>query len=111
MEHIIVQDHQLASIAYDAATETGQILFKRGGLYEYYNLPAESFEAVRNPGHFGYFSHSQPDQPSHYRAFEALYKKAGLRFLKLGNSLAEGRAETALENERRLWFLIDGRRE
>jgi hypothetical protein len=49
MEHIAVSSSQIASIAHDAAGLTMQVLFRRGGLYEYSDVSLEEFNAVRFP--------------------------------------------------------------
>jgi hypothetical protein len=49
MEHIAVSSSQIASIAHDSAGLTMQVLFRRGGLYEYSDVSPEEFAAVLNP--------------------------------------------------------------
>lgn len=49
MEHKPVSSSQIASIAHDAAALTMQVLFRRGGLYEYSDVSSEEFAAVLNP--------------------------------------------------------------
>lgn len=49
MEHLAVTSSQIASIAHDAQTLTMQVLFRRGGLYEYQDVSIDEFEQVLNP--------------------------------------------------------------
>jgi hypothetical protein len=49
MNHIAVDSSQIASIAHDPAKGRMQVLFKRGGLYEYSNVTAQEFAAVASP--------------------------------------------------------------
>lgn len=49
MDHISVDSKQIASIAFDAPTNRMQVLFRRGGLYEYTDVTAEEFESVLSP--------------------------------------------------------------
>lgn len=50
-----VVSSDLASIGYDAATQTLEIEFKATGVYRYFSVPAEVYEALRttpSPGKF-----------------------------------------------------------
>lgn len=49
MNHIAVDSSQIASIAHDPAKGIMQVLFRRGGLYEYTDVSAQEFSAVANP--------------------------------------------------------------
>lgn len=50
MEHLAVNSSQIASLAHDIATARLQVLFRRGGLYEYSDVTADEFNQVLNPG-------------------------------------------------------------
>lgn len=67
MEHYPVESNNIASVGYDPATFRMQVLFKRGGLYEYSQVEEAEFEAVRKP--------SDEFEFSVYKAFEALIKR------------------------------------
>ena len=48
MEHVAVNSSQIASIAFDSGTM--QVLFRRGGLYEYSDVSTEEYLSVLRPG-------------------------------------------------------------
>lgn len=41
----------LASAGYDPATRTLRVRFRRGGLYDYHDVPSEVFEALIDSAH------------------------------------------------------------
>jgi len=76
MEHIAVTSNQIASLAYAPATGIMQVLFRRGGLYEYQPVEMERFEAVLHP--------AAEDDSSVGKAFDRLIKKnPHIRYEKL----------------------------
>jgi len=76
MEHIAVTSNQIASLAYAPATGIMQVLFRRGGLYEYQPVEMERFEAVLHP--------AAEDDNSVGKAFDRLIKKnPHIRYEKL----------------------------
>ena len=53
-----VESSSLASIGYDNATETLEIEFRRGGIYQYYNVPSRIFDELMVAGSKGQFFHA-----------------------------------------------------
>lgn len=55
MEREMVESSTVLSIGYDPATETLEVEFKNGGIYQYYNVPAplhQEFMASESKGKF-----------------------------------------------------------
>ena len=55
MDRHPVTSSDIASIGYDAATQTLEIEFHSTGVYRYFSVPAEIFETIRatsSPGKF-----------------------------------------------------------
>jgi len=46
MKRIAIISKVLKSVGYDEATGTLEIEFKNGGLYEYFDVPAEEYSAL-----------------------------------------------------------------
>jgi hypothetical protein len=55
MEMTPVQSTQVASVGYDAATQTMAVQFKAGGLYEYAGVPADVAAAAVKAESIGRF--------------------------------------------------------
>lgn len=59
MERIAVSSSNLASVGYDASTQTLEIEFNHGGVYQYYNVTEDVYNDLINAGSVGsYFSHN-----------------------------------------------------
>ncbi|MFN4249932.1 KTSC domain-containing protein [Deinococcus sp.] len=57
MKHIAVTSSNLASIAYDSASQTLEVAFKNGGLYSYAGVPASVHQGLMSaPSHGSYFA-------------------------------------------------------
>lgn len=55
MDRHLVASSDIASIGYDAATQTLEIEFHATGVYRYFSVPPEIFETIRtasSPGKF-----------------------------------------------------------
>lgn len=59
MERETVDSSTILSVGYDKATETLEIEFKSGGVYQYYNVPEMVFEQLMQSGSKGKFHHAQ----------------------------------------------------
>lgn len=55
MTHIPFESSLLASAAYDPATQTCEVLFAKGGRYQYRDFPAEKWEQFRSAESQGKF--------------------------------------------------------
>lgn len=55
MKHEFVSSSQVESVAYKAETQTLQVQFKRGGLYEYYGVPQDVHAALMASDSLGKF--------------------------------------------------------
>ncbi|RYC50381.1 KTSC domain-containing protein [Flagellimonas olearia] len=52
-----VNSSNLASVGYDADNEILEVEFNNGGVYQYFDVPAEIYEDLMNaPSHGQYFS-------------------------------------------------------
>ena len=70
MQRTPVSSSNCASVGYDAATSTLEVEFKRGGIYQYFDVPASEHAALLTaPSVGGYL--------------DARIKKAGYRYRKL----------------------------
>ena len=57
MERQSVSSSNLASVGYDADNEILEVEFNNGGVYQYFDVPAEIYEDLMNaPSHGQYFS-------------------------------------------------------
>lgn len=57
MERTPVQSSNLLEIGYDPATETLEVMFKNGGVYQYYNLPQHMYDQLMQaPSHGTFFN-------------------------------------------------------
>ncbi|TZE80651.1 KTSC domain-containing protein [Calorimonas adulescens] len=57
MERQNVQSSNLRSIGYDQTTQTLEIEFNNGGIYQYYNVPQIIYEGLLNASSHGKFFH------------------------------------------------------
>jgi len=48
MERSFVSSTNLTSVGYEPSTETLEIKFRSGGIYQYFNVPPESYQALMN---------------------------------------------------------------
>ncbi|RAI44344.1 KTSC domain-containing protein [Rhodoplanes roseus] len=55
MDRESVSSTNVASIGYDNATETLEVEFLNGGIYQYYNVSGELYEQFRAAGSKGQF--------------------------------------------------------
>ena len=55
MQRIPVSSNNIAEIGYDAATRTLEILFRNGGLYQYFDVPAQEHQALMNASSQGQY--------------------------------------------------------
>jgi KTSC domain-containing protein len=46
MKTIVVESATLATVAYDVAREVLQLEFRDGGVYQYFEVPADIYEAL-----------------------------------------------------------------
>ncbi|MDU9406353.1 KTSC domain-containing protein [Pseudomonas sp. zfem001] len=53
MERVPVGSSNIASIGYDANSETLEIEFLNGSIYEYYGVPAHTHQELMNAGSHG----------------------------------------------------------
>ncbi len=57
MNRQAVDSSNLASVGYDAQTQTLEIEFNHGGVYQYYNVPKSMYDNLMNASSHGqYFS-------------------------------------------------------
>lgn len=58
MERTPVESRSLAEIGYDSNSETLEIMFKHGGIYQYYNVPEVVYERFMDAASRGsFFNH------------------------------------------------------
>ncbi len=57
MERKNVESSDLHSVGYDEDTQTLEIEFNSGGIYEYYNVPQNIYEGLINAPSYGKFFH------------------------------------------------------
>lgn len=55
MERYSVASSNIASIGYDEATETLEVEFLNGTIYQYYNVPQNMYERLKQEGSKGRF--------------------------------------------------------
>ncbi len=55
MERYTVASSNIASIGYDAGTETLDVEFLSGAIYQYYNVPQNMYEQLMQAGSKGRF--------------------------------------------------------
>lgn len=53
MERLPVTSSNIAEIGHDPATNTLEVQFKNGGVYHYFDVPAEKYEALRGADSIG----------------------------------------------------------
>ena len=70
MKRQSVESSNLASIGYDAVNKILEVEFNHGGLYQYFDVPKNEYNALMNAD-------------SHGRYFDRNIKKAGYRFVKI----------------------------
>lgn len=59
MERIAVNSSNLASVGYDAPSQTLEVEFNHGGIYQYYDLPEKIYTELMSADSIGsYFSHN-----------------------------------------------------
>jgi hypothetical protein len=62
MKRQSVDSSNLASVGYDEENETLEIEFNHGGVYQYFDVPKEEYEALMNASSLGsYFFHNIRD--------------------------------------------------
>lgn len=71
MNRQAVDSSNLASVGYHSQTQTLEIEFIHGGIYQYYNVPKSIYESLMNAS-------------SHGQYFDRNIKKAGYRYSKVG---------------------------
>lgn len=52
-----VESSNLASVGFDKDNEILEIEFNHGGVYQYFEVPAEEYEALMNAGSHGSYFH------------------------------------------------------
>ena len=57
MQRYSVASSNLASVGYDTATQTLEIEFLSGSVYQYYNVPEHMYEQLMRAGSKGRFFH------------------------------------------------------
>ncbi|MHB1147329.1 MAG: KTSC domain-containing protein [Lutibacter sp.] len=63
MKRQSVESSNLASIGYDAANEILEVEFNHGGVYQYFDVPENVYEALMNASSHGrYFVHNIKDE-------------------------------------------------
>jgi len=65
-----VSSSNLVSVGYDLTSSILEIEFHSGGIYQYLNVPASTYNGLMSAG-------------SHGQYFDAYVKKAGFRFRKM----------------------------
>ncbi len=57
MKRLSVESSNLASVGYDAQTQTLEVEFNHGGVYQYFDVPESEYEALMSASsHGSYFS-------------------------------------------------------
>ena len=59
MERTPVQSSNLLEIGYDPDTETLEVMFKNGGVYQYYNLPQHMYDQLMQAQSHGVFFNNE----------------------------------------------------
>lgn len=70
MDRTRVSSSNLASVGYDAQTQTLEIEFLDGGIYQYYSVPENRYTGLMNASSKGEY-------------FDAFIKKAGYSYRKI----------------------------
>lgn len=70
MDRTPVSSSNIASIGYDSNSNTLEVEFHNGGLYEYYDIPQGVYDSFMKA-------------PSHGTYFDVNIKKAGYKYRKL----------------------------
>ncbi|WP_123599080.1 KTSC domain-containing protein [Pseudomonas frederiksbergensis] len=58
MERIPVSSSNIASVGYEPGTSTLQVEFNDGSVYDYYDVPEDTYTALIGAGSVGSFFHS-----------------------------------------------------
>ena len=59
MQRQSVESSNIASVGYDAENRILEIEFNHGGVYQYFDVPADEYESLMNASSLGsYFSHN-----------------------------------------------------
>lgn len=58
MDRETVSSSNIASVGYDAGTETLEVEFTNGSVYQYYNVPQVTYEQFMASGSKGQFFHT-----------------------------------------------------
>lgn len=53
MQREEVNSSNVAEVGYDPKTLTMEVLFRNGGLYQYFEVPQQVYDELRNAGSFG----------------------------------------------------------
>ena len=70
MKRLSVDSSNLSSVGYDVNSNTLEIEFNSGGIYQYFNVPESIYKGLMNAS-------------SHGQYFDTYIKKAGFRFRKM----------------------------
>ena len=70
MKRDYVNSSNLASVGYDASSNTLEVEFNHGGIYQYYNVPESIYNGLMNAS-------------SHGKYFDAYIKKVGYSYSKV----------------------------
>lgn len=57
MQHVCVSSSNLASVGYDPQTNTLEILFHSGGLYQYFGVPPHVYQGLMSASSHGKYFH------------------------------------------------------
>ena len=57
MNRVPVQSSNIVEVGYDARTQTLEIMFRDGGLYQYFDVPDQIFQELRGAGSPGQYFH------------------------------------------------------
>lgn len=71
MEREYVQSSNLASVGYDSGSQTLEVEFNNGGIYQYAGVPQNVYDGLMNAS-------------SHGSYFDANVKKAGYTYTRVG---------------------------
>ena len=58
MQRYSVASSNIASVGYDLATETMEVQFLSGSVYQYYNVPENMYDRLMREGSKGRFLHT-----------------------------------------------------
>ena len=60
MERVPIASSNISEAGYDEAAQVLEVMFKDGRIYQYFDVPANIFESLKNPGDStpGKFFHS-----------------------------------------------------